>query len=202
MLTADLFFALTVFAFVSSITPGPNNIMLMASGVNFGVRRTLPHAAGVTCGFVVMVAAVGLGLGGLFQRYPAADTALRIAGSLYLIWLAWRIARTRAVGEGEVTARPMTFLEAAAFQWVNVKAWVMAVTATVAYAPPGGGAVAMLTIAFVFGLVNLPSVAVWAGFGAAMRRFLADPRRLSAFNLTMALLLLASLWPMVRPLFG
>jgi len=195
-MTADLLLALVAFAFVTSITPGPNNIMLMTSGANFGFRRTLPHMAGVALGFVVMAAAVGLGLAGLFQAWPASYTILKAVSVGYLLWLAWKFAHA-APPEGRAEAgRPMTFLQAAAFQWVNPKAWAMALTAVTAYAP-GQGTAAVLTVAAVFGVVNLPSVGTWALAGQGMRRFLSTPARLRAFNWTMAALLVLSLWPVL-----
>lgn len=195
-MTADLLLALVAFAFVTSITPGPNNIMLMTSGANFGFRRTLPHMAGVALGFVFMAAAVGLGLVGLFEAWPASHAVLKAASVAYLLWLAWKFAHAAPPeGRGEA-GRPMTFLQAAAFQWVNPKAWAMALTAVTAYAP-GQGAAAVLTVAAVFGAVNLPSVGAWALAGQAMRRFLSTPARLRAFNWTMAGLLVASLWPVL-----
>ena len=199
-MTADLLAALVAFAFVSSITPGPNNLMLLASGMNFGFRRTLPHMLGVGLGFVVMVIGVGLGLGQVFEAYPSAYTGLKVAGVAYLLWLAWTLARSGPIGEGEQRGRPMTFLEAAAFQWVNPKAWVMAVSAIAAYTRPDDFRASLLVVAFVFGAVNLPSVGSWALFGVGLRRLLSNPRSVRMFNVAMALLLLASLWPIVAGL--
>lgn len=195
---ADALIALAAFAFVTSITPGPNNLMLLASGVNFGVRRTVPHMLGIAVGFTAMVILVGLGLGRAFEAWPALHGALKVAGAAYMLWLAWRLARAGPVGEGgQARGRPMDFLGAAAFQWVNPKAWVMAVGATAAYAAPDAGAGGALAVALVFGAVNLPCVGVWALFGAALRRHLREPAKLRAFNAAMALLLVASLWPIV-----
>ncbi|RBI86339.1 LysE family translocator [Rhodosalinus halophilus] len=193
-MTSDLLLALTGFALVASITPGPNNLMLMASGANFGLRRTLPHMLGISAGFVVMVTLVGLGVMRLFDAWPAAQSLLTAAGALYLGWLAWRIARAAPPEAGGPRGRPFTFLQAAAFQWVNPKAWTMALTAVTLYAPDRGlGAV--LAVAAIFGAVNLPSVSLWAVMGVHLGRWLHAPGRLRAFNLTMAALLLASLWP-------
>ncbi|MCB1383323.1 MAG: LysE family translocator [Notoacmeibacter sp.] len=195
----ELLTALAAFSLVSSITPGPNNLMLMASGANFGFRRTLPHMMGVNLGFTLMVALVGLGLVGLFDLYPVAKTVLTAVSVAYLVYLAWKIARAGAPkAEGETAARPFTFLQAAAFQWVNPKAWTMALTAMSAYAP-GGSARAALLVAAVFGLVNLPSIVVWVVAGQGLRRFLTNARRLTLFNYSMAGLLLASLYPVVFP---
>jgi threonine/homoserine/homoserine lactone efflux protein len=195
-MTAELLLALVAFAFVTSITPGPNNIMLMTSGANFGFRRTLPHMAGVALGFVFMAAAVGLGLVGLFEAWPVSYTILKAVSVGYLLWLAWKFAHAAPPERGGAGGRPMTFVQAAAFQWVNPKAWAMALTAVTAYAP-GRGTAAVLTVAAVFGAVNLPSVGAWALAGQGMRRFLSTPARLRAFNWTMAALIVLSLWPVL-----
>jgi threonine/homoserine/homoserine lactone efflux protein len=195
-MSADILLALIVFAFVTSITPGPNNIMLMTSGANFGFRRTIPHMAGVALGFVFMAAAVGLGLVGLFDAWPASYAILKALSLGYLLWLAWKFANaTPPEGRGG-GGRPMTFLQAAAFQWVNPKAWAMALTAVTAYAP-GHSPSAVLTVAAVFGAVNLPSVGTWVVAGQALRRLLDTPARLRVFNWTMAVLLVASALPVV-----
>ena len=195
-MTHELFLALLGFAFVTSVTPGPNNMMLLASGVNFGFRRTLPHMLGISIGHAVMVFLVGLGLAGVFKAWPPALLLLKGASVAYMLWLAWKIAQSGAPGEGRAKARPMTFLQAAAFQWVNPKAWAMALGAVSAYvAEPS--ALAYAAVAGTFALVNLPSVSVWAGAGQAVRRWLEGPGRLAAFNWTMAGLLVLSLWPVV-----
>ncbi|MBO6716782.1 MAG: LysE family translocator [Rhizobiaceae bacterium] len=198
-MSLDIFLALLAFAFVSSITPGPNNIMLLSSGVNFGFRRTLPHMLGIGAGFVVLLLAVGFGLGTLLSAFPQLHLVLKVAGGAYLLYLAWRIAMARSMSakDGSV-ARPMTFLEASAFQWVNPKAWVMAVTAMAIYTSPEAPFLTVILVAVAFGAVNLPSVSVWAAFGTALRGFLSDPERLKWFNIAMGLLLVASLWPMLR----
>ena len=200
-MSLDIFAALILFAFVTSITPGPNNFMLMASGVNFGFRRTIPHMLGIGVGFLSLLLGVGFGLGAVLGAYPALHMALKIAGGAYLVYLAWRIAMARSMGDGkagEGAARPMTFLEAAAFQWVNPKAWVMAVTAMAVYTSPQAPFLSVVLVAVAFAVVNVPSVSAWAGFGVALRGFLADPVRLKWFNIAMGLLLVASLWPMLR----
>lgn len=197
-MSPEIFAALLVFAFVTSITPGPNNLMLLASGVNFGFRRTVPHMLGIGAGFLLLLLAVGFGLGAVVARFPALHTGLKVIGGLYLLYLAWRIAMSRAIGEARGTGRPLSFLEAAAFQWVNPKAWVMALAAMAAYTDPDRYTTSVLLVGFAFAVVNLPSVSAWAGFGAALRSWLADPARLKWFNLVMAMLLVLSLWPMLR----
>ena len=124
----DLLYALMGFAFVTSITPGPNNLMLMASGANFGFRRSIPHMLGIGIGFVVMVTLVGLGLMGLFDRYPVTHTMLKVFSAAYMLWLAWKIANAAAPEQSKATGQPLSLLQAAGFQWVNPKAWAMALT--------------------------------------------------------------------------
>jgi len=194
----DTFLALVLFAFTTSITPGPNNMMLFASGVNFGFRRTVPHMLGIGAGFFSLLIGVGFGLGALLHTVPALYTALKFAGGVYLAWIAWKIATSRTLGEGKSGAEPMSFLSAAAFQWVNPKAWVMAVTAMATYTIPDIYLASVLIVGFAFALVNVPSVSTWAGFGSALRDWLSDPVRLKWFNITMAVLLVLSLWPMLK----
>ena len=195
-MTYDLFLALLGFAFVTSVTPGPNNMMLLASGVNFGLRRTVPHMLGISVGHSLMVFLVGMGVAGVFRAWPPALTVLKAASVAYMLWLAWKIAHAGAPGEGTAKPRPMTFLQAAAFQWVNPKAWAMALGAVTAYVATPSVA-AYLAVAGAFAAVNLPSVALWAAMGQGLRRWLQAPGRLQAFNWTMAGLLVLSLWPVV-----
>jgi threonine/homoserine/homoserine lactone efflux protein len=190
--------ALVTFAFATSITPGPNNMMLFASGVNFGFRRTIPHMFGIGVGFLSLLIGVGLGLGALLATVPVIYTTLKIAGGLYLLYIAWKIGSSRTLGEGKTSGRPMTFLGAAAFQWVNPKAWVMAVTAMAVYVDPTHYLWSVVVVGLVFAAVNLPSVSTWAGFGSVLRDWLSVPVRLKWFNITMAVLLVASLWPMLK----
>lgn len=197
-MTPEVFLSLILFAFTTSITPGPNNMMLLASGVNFGFRRTIPHMFGIGSGFLSLLLAVGLGLGALISAFPPVFVALKVVGGLYLLWIAWKIATSRSLGEGTVGARPMTFLEAAAFQWVNPKAWVMAISAMAAYTAADAYFMTALIVAFAFAIVNVPSVSTWAGFGALLRDWLSHPVRLKWFNIGMAMLLVLSLWPMLK----
>jgi len=194
----DTFLALVLFAFTTSITPGPNNMMLFASGVNFGFRRTVPHMLGIGAGFFSLLIGVGFGLGALLHTVPALYTTLKFAGGAYLAWIAWKIATSRTLSEGKSGVKPMSFLSAAAFQWVNPKAWVMAVTAMATYTIPDIYLASVLIVGFAFALVNVPSVSTWAGFGSAVRDWLSDPVRLKWFNITMAVLLVLSLWPMLK----
>lgn len=197
-LTTDLLLAFALFAFVTSVTPGPNNTMLLASGVNFGFNRSIPHILGISCGFFVLVLAVGLGLGAVFQAYPLLYTVLRYAGAGYLLYLAWKIATSGPVAdELDSQARPLGYWGAAAFQWVNPKAWVMAVGAISTYTPLQGYFSNVWIIAAVFALINAPTVSVWAGFGSLLRTVLREPRWLRLFNGFMALLLVLSLYPLL-----
>lgn len=200
MLTAELLTALIAFAFVSSITPGPNNLMLMTSGTNFGFVRTIPHMLGVSIGFTVMIVLVGAGLAKIFELYPIAHLILKYASCAYLVWLAWKIATSPPPGAksgAEAQAKPMTFIQAALFQWVNPKAWTMALTAVSAYTLPTDPVASLLIVAAVFGAINLPSVGSWTLLGMQLRRFLSDPLKLRIFNVTMAVILVATLYPVV-----
>ncbi|MDE4174375.1 LysE family translocator [Phaeobacter sp. PT47_59] len=197
-MTYDLILALALFAFVSSITPGPNNLMLMASGANFGFRRTIPHMLGVALGFVFMVILVGAGLIQIFDAFPVSYTGLKVVSVLYLLYLAWKIANAGPAETGDTKGRPMTFVQAAAFQWVNPKAWAMALTSISAYAPDQT-IWAILLVAALFGAINLPSVSSWTVLGQQMARILTNPRRLTLFNWVMAGLLVASLYPVIWP---
>lgn len=190
--------ALVLFAFTTSITPGPNNMMLFASGVNFGFQRTLPHMLGIGAGFFSLLVGVGFGLGALLTALPAAYLALKIAGGLYLLYIAWKIGTSRTLGEGKSTDKPMSFLSAAAFQWVNPKAWVMAVTAMATYTNVENYWLTVMIVGLAFAAVNVPCVSTWAGFGSVLRDWLSVPVRLKWFNITMAVLLVLSLWPMLR----
>ena len=195
-MTLDALIALVAFAFVTSVTPGPNNMMLLASGVNFGFRRSLPHMLGIGLGHALMVFLVGLGLAGLFDRFPILHGALKVISVAYMLWLAWKIATSTAPEGGAARGKPFSFFHAAGFQWGNPKAWAMALGAVSVYAPDRT-APTMLMVAVVFCAVNLPSVSVWTLAGQGLRRWLTDPRRLRAFNWTMAGLLVLSLWPVI-----
>lgn len=192
----DVIPALALFAFVSSATPGPNNLMLMASGANYGFLRTIPHMLGISGGFMVLMLLTGMGLVQIFDLYPVSYTLLKIASVVYMIYLAWKIANAAPIEKRSAEGRPMTFLQAAAFQWVNPKAWAMALTAITVYVADQG-AWMLLAAALCFSTVNLPSVGVWTILGQQMARFLTNPARLRAFNWTMAALLIASLYPVL-----
>ncbi|AZQ55062.1 LysE family translocator [Burkholderia cenocepacia] len=189
-----------LFALVTSITPGPNNTMLLASGVNFGFRRTVPHLFGISIGVAILMLCVGFGLGEAFKRLPLLYTILEAASVAYLLYLAWRIGTSGEVKAHGAKPRPMTFIEAAAFQWVNPKAWMMVLTAatTVQLSADYGMNAAWMSVVFI--LIGFPCICLWAAFGLGLRRFLSNPRSLRIFNVTMAVLLILSLYPLVAHL--
>ncbi len=200
----EIFIALLGFAFVATVTPGPNNAMLVASGANFGVWRSLPHMVGISIGFPVMIACVGIGLMQVFDLVPALDTALKVVSVAYLLWLAWKIATSapRLPDAPETGGVPLSFWQAAAFQWVNPKAWSMATYAIVNFATDDAGARSLSSVliaALTFAIVSVPSVTTWTVLGQQMRRFLTSPTRLRIFNWSMAVLLVLTLIPVVFP---
>lgn len=195
-LSLGMIASLALFALVSSITPGPNNLMLASSGLNFGVRRTLPHIFGISLGVAAMLVLVGLGLSTMFQRWPLLYTALKYAGGVYLLYLAYKIGTAGPVRPGETRGKPFTFLQAAAFQWVNPKAWIMSIGIVATYTPQDNFYVNLAVAALVCMVVNLPSITLWAAFGSALSRVLRAPAAVRAFNISMALLLVASLYPL------
>ena len=188
------------FSLVSGFTPGPNNLIALATGANFGYRRTLPHVMGVVLGFNILFFAIGAGLGSLFAAFPLAHDILRWGSLAYLLYLAWKIATSTGIGPSAKAgeeAKPITFMGSVAFQWINVKAWVAAITLVTAFTDPdaywsslAAGGVINLFIAF-------SSVSTWAVFGTLLKNFLEHPVRLRVFNLTMAALLVISVVPSV-----
>lgn len=199
MISHELLIAFIVFAAAALFTPGPNNIMLMASGLNYGFRRTLPHVAGVTLGFSFLVAVIGFGLGAVFAAYPVLHTILKYAGAAYLIYLAIVIAMSgpsdaKASAEG----KPMTFLGAAMFQWVNVKGWVIAVGAIAAYAAVAVYPLNIVMLSVLLFLIGLASSMTWVLLGTSLQSLVRSPRAVRIFNIVMAVLLLASLYPVLK----
>jgi len=188
--------ALTGFAFVATVTPGPNNLMLMASGANFGFRRTLPHILGIVGGLSVMALLVGAGLMALFNAVPVLNIVLKVLSVGYLLWLAARIATAAPMDGQDAKGRPMTFLQAAMFQWVNPKAWAMCLSAVSIYAPDRS-LLSVAVVAGAFALVCFPSISIWAWLGTVVRQWLSNPIQLRVFNVTMAALLVASLYPVL-----
>ncbi len=183
---------------IAAVTPGPNNVMLTTTGLNFGVRRGIPHLLGICIGFPVMLALIGLGFGTLFQVYPLLHDAIKVVGILYLLFLAWKIATTRGGGGAASQSKPINFWQAAAFQWVNAKAWIMGSSALAAYTTLDGNFFLQVAIICLsFAIITLPCAGIWLVFGAGLQRFLHNPLHLRRFNIAMALLLVASIVPVV-----
>jgi threonine/homoserine/homoserine lactone efflux protein len=197
-MTMEILLSVLLFALVSTATPGPNNIMVMTSGLNFGVWRTLPHYLGICIGFPAMVLAISMGLGTVFEAVPVMHQVIKVLGISYLMYLAWRIATTETELKEDGSSRPLSFWQAAAFQWVNPKAWVMAVGALATFTTVSGRVVEQaLWIAAAFMVVAIPSVGGWMLGGAGLRRLLQKPAYRRWFNWTMGLLLVLSVIPMV-----
>lgn len=191
--------SVALFAVSSSVTPGPNNIMVMTSGVNFGARKSLPLLSGVCVGFTIMLLLVGVGFGQVFHFFPQLELIIKVFGSAYLLYLSWQIAITKEIGTGQQQRAPFGFMKGALFQWVNAKAWVVAIGAISAFTTVGEGYFSQnLTIAVTFLVASFPCVGVWLMFGSALRRWLTKQHYLRWFNLTMALLLVVSIVPVIR----
>ncbi|WP_286263036.1 LysE family translocator [Thalassotalea atypica] len=192
-------FALALFVLSTSGTPGPNNIMLLSSGVNFGIKRSLPHVLGINLGFPVMIVALGVGLVSLFNRYPNLYLAMKFIGIGYLLFLAYKIAKTPVSAETKEQARPISFIQAAAFQWVNPKAWIMAISAIVAFSSATDAAMnEVLFVALAYIAFGLPCSFVWLFAGAGLKRALDNPMFIMWFNRVMALLLVLSIVPIIN----
>jgi threonine/homoserine/homoserine lactone efflux protein len=192
----ELFLSFLVFGVIAAVTPGPNNVMLTTTGLNFGVRRGLPHLAGICIGFPVMLGLIGLGFGSLFELYPLLHEIIKVVGFVYLLYLSWKIATASGGPDRVEQQKPIGFWQAAAFQWVNAKAWIMGSSALAAYTSLDGNfflQVAIICVSFAF--ITLPCAGLWLVFGAALQRFLRDPKHLRRFNIAMALLLVASILP-------
>lgn len=199
----QLFLSFLVFSVIATVTPGPNNVMLTTTGLNFGVRRGLPHLLGITIGFPVMLALIGLGFGTLFRVYPLLHDVIRIVGIVYLLFLAWKIANARG-GDGDTArSQPIGFWQAAVFQWINAKAWVMGSSALAAYTTLDGSYLLQVAIICIsFAVIIVPCAGAWLVFGAGLQHFLRDPKHLRLFNIAMALLLVASILPVIRDMLG
>lgn len=199
----DYLYAVVLFAISSSVTPGPNNIMVMSAGANFGVRRSLPLLAGICVGFTIMLLLVGLGFGQLFTLFPDLHLIIKCVGTLYLLYLAWLIARSTDEVAGATPAKPLGFLKGALFQWVNAKAWVVATGAIAAFTSAGVGFYQQnLTIALTFFIVSFPCVGTWLLFGTLLKRWLTSPRARRNFNHAMGALLALSVLPVVHEIWG
>jgi len=195
-MSQPLLIAFVLFAAVMYFTPGPNNVMLLSSGLTYGFRRTLPHIAGITFGMAFMIAVVGLGLGTIFIAYPVLQTILKYAGAAYLIYLAVAIAMSGTAPSAQDNQRgPMTFWGAAVFQWINVKGWVMVIGTITAYAAIAGFPWNIVIQTIITLVIGAFATVAWALFGSALRPVLRSPRAVRVFNIIMAALLLASLYP-------
>lgn len=196
-MSVEILTALMAFALVTSITPGPNNLMLMNSGASFGIRKTVPHVLGIVVGFIFMLLLVGLGIMQVFQRFPVSFDILKILSIAYLLYLAFKIATSNTTLEHNATeAKPFSFIQAAMFQWINPKAWTMALTSLSIYAT-SSDLNTVLFVTLIFAVINLPSISLWVLLGQKMQRFLTSHKRLKAFNMTMAMLLVMSLYPVM-----
>jgi len=194
----DYLLALLTFAFTTTATPGPNNVMIMTSGLNFGIRRSLPHFLGICIGFPFMVLLVGAGLGGLFDTFPFLHQFIQVAGILYLLYLAWLIANAESSSVTKPASKPLTFMQASLFQWVNPKAWMMATGAVAAFSHTESSIwLQVFVIALSFFVVAFPAVGIWLFFGVKLRVLLSTPQNRKRFNWLMALLLVLSILPVV-----
>ena len=184
----DSLVQLALFALASLYTPGPNNIMLASSGARFGVRRTLPHAFGVAFGFPLMLFPMALGLGALFEQSPAFRDVLRIVGAVVMLWIGWKVA-TAGRAQTDETARPFTFFMAAGFQWINPKAWAMAIAVVGGYMLGNAPLLEAFTCVAIFATLGLGSALLWTGAGATIRQYLSTDARIRLFNGVMGLLI-------------
>lgn len=200
----ELLIGLVGFALVSAFSPGPNNLMLLSSGMNFGWRKSVPHILGIAIGFPVMIFGVGLGITQIFEAYPVSLVVMKVLSAVYLIYLAYKIASTRPAGvDAEIkNTRPLTFVQAAAFQWVNPKAWAMALTAISAYTIANNMLLSVFIVIFVFLAVGMMSANTWTIIGLKLRIFLSNPVAFRAFNISCALILVATLYPVLTGAFA
>ena len=193
----EYYLSIILFCLVTSITPGPNNIMLMSSGLNHGVLKTVPHISGIIVGFPLMVAALGFGLGTLFLNYPVIHQVIKITGISYLLFLAWKIANTSNANVGKHLKEPLTFMQAAAFQWLNPKAWVIAIGAIATFTTVGNIEIQVIIIVFTYLFVGAFSMGLWLLMGASLQKILRSQKQLQVFNIVMAILLVLSIVPIV-----
>lgn len=193
----EYFFSLILFTFVAGITPGPNNLMLIVSGLNHGIQKSLPHYFGVCIGFALMVAIIGFGLGAFFLNFPSMYLSIKILGISYLLFLAWKIANAGNMQAKKGLRKPLTFLQGAAFQWVNPKAWVIAIGALAAFTIQNHMAESVIAIVLVYLVMGLITMGLWLVLGQALQRFLKEEKRIRLFNIVMAALLVLSVIPMI-----
>jgi len=193
MITTELTFALISFYFVMFVTPGPNNVMLFASGVKYGFKKTIPHIFGIPLGHFFQISLISMGLGFVFQTYPIAQQILKVLGCLYLFFLAYRMFGSLSIKESKETGRPLRFYEAALFQILNPKAWVVAITAVSVFFPKDESFLTgLLFLAGIAPLVNLPSISIWVLFGSSIRAFISNPKVKQIVEIVLAVLLIAT----------
>ncbi|MDA8682967.1 LysE family translocator [Porticoccaceae bacterium] len=198
MIITELSLGIVIFALSASITPGPNNIMIMASGLNFGIRRSIPHALGIAIGFPIMLLALGSGLGTIFDRYPLFHEIIKVSGLLYLVYLAGRIAKAAPIEHTETSTKPLNFFQAALFQWVNPKAWVMGTGAISSFTVSNQSMFDQVAfIALTFLVAAAISVSLWLVVGHQLKLWLKNNRYQRWFNFTMAGLLIMSILPVI-----
>lgn len=190
--------AIVMFAISSSVTPGPNNITVMASGANFGIRKSLPVFFGICVGFTIMLWLVGIGFGQIFERLPILHTLIKLVGTLYLLYLAFLIATATEISASNTQVKPLTFINGALFQWLNAKAWVVATGAIAAFTTVGADFYAQnFTIALIFLIISLPCVGLWLFFGSTLKKILKSEQHRRVFNYSMAVLLTLSVVPVI-----
>ncbi len=197
--TGAMFLSIISFAFATAMSPGPNNFMLLSSGLTFGYQKTMPHIMGVMVGFPIMVMAVGLGMGSVFELYPWLYDVLKVVGITYLLWMAWKIATSNStMSSDDEVKKPFTFVQAVLFQWVNPKAWVMVITAMGSFITSTQQAfLQVVIIALVYLCIGLLSTNFWALGGVYLQRFISNEKRVRVFNVLMALLIVFSVVPFV-----
>jgi len=199
----EFYLVIILFAASSSVTPGPNNIMIMTSGLNYGIKKSMPHFLGICFGFPIMVILVGLGFSVIFENYPITHEIIKVLGVVYLIYLAWLIASSAPASLESIHSKPFSFIQAASFQWVNPKAWVMATGAVAAYTTVSTNVFTqVIYIALAFFIVAFPCVGIWLYFGSALKRYLKSTRHQKMFNVSMAFLLVASVFPVLQELIN
>lgn len=197
----EFYLSILIFAISSTVTPGPNNIMILTSGLNYGVKNSIPHLLGISFGFPVMIIVIGFGFSIIFEKYPLFNEVIKILGVVYLLYLAWLIASSSPVSLEGKKSKPLNFFQAALFQWVNPKAWVVATGAVSAYTSVSSDIFAqVIFIALAFLIVAIPSLSVWLIFGVGIKQYLKSPRHQKIFNLSMALLLIGSIIPVLKTL--
>jgi len=198
----EFYLAIILFAVSTSVTPGPNNIMIMTSGLNYGVKGSIPHLLGICFGFPAMVIMVGLGFSVVFDVYPLFHEVIKVLGVVYLLYLAWLIASSSPTSLELEKAKPLNFTQAALFQWVNPKAWVIATGAVSAYTSVSSDLLSqVIFIALAFFIVAFPCVGIWLFFGVGLKKHLNSPKHQKIFNVSMALLLISSVYPVLKELF-